>query len=424
MTPRRTIAGPATIAGIGLHTGSDVKLTFLPGESGSGIVFQRADLPSQPTIPARVDRVQKLERRTTLADGDATVETIEHVLAAVSAFAIDDILIQLTGPEPPAGDGSAAVFTDALQGAGVADNGGAPSIHSIANPFVVREGDATYIAAPHGSLRLTVTIEWDHPRIGRQSGCFEITPDAFANQLAQARTFGFADEAERLQQQGLARGASRANTIVLSQTDVIDTELRWPDEFVRHKTVDLLGDLALLGGPLHGDIVAFRPSHRGNVALVRAITRAGALTAPAIMGIEDILGVMPHRYPMLLVDRILEVEKGKRIVGIKNVTINEPFFQGHFPGHPIMPGVLIVEAMAQVGGMLLLGAVENPQNKVVYFMAIDGVKFRRPVTPGDQVRFELEMVQFRGKTCRMRGVGYVEGRPVAEAEMMAGIVDR
>jgi UDP-3-O-[3-hydroxymyristoyl] N-acetylglucosamine deacetylase/3-hydroxyacyl-[acyl-carrier-protein] dehydratase len=188
--------------------------------------------------------------------------------------------------------------------------------------------------------------------------------------------------------------------------------------------VDLLGDLALLGGPLHGDIVAFRPSHRGNVALVRAITRAGALTAPAIMGIEDILGVMPHRYPMLLVDRILEVEKGKRIVGIKNVTINEPFFQGHFPGHPIMPGVLIVEAMAQVGGMLLLGAVENPQNKVVYFMAIDGVKFRRPVTPGDQVRFELEMVQFRGKTCRMRGVGYVEGRPVAEAEMMAGIVDR
>ncbi len=237
---------------------------------------------------------------------------------------------------------------------------------------------------------MTVTIEWDHPRIGRQSGCFDITPDGFTEQLARARTFGFARDARGLEDRGLARGATPSNTIVLSETDLVDTELRWPDEFVRHKAVDLLGDLALLGG----------------------------------MGIEEILGIIPHRYPMLLVDRIVEVEPRKRIVGIKNVTINEPFFQGHFPGHPIMPGVLIVEAMAQVGGMLLLGAVDDPENKVVYFMSIDGVKFRRPVVPGDQVRFELEMLQFRGKTCRMKGVGYVDGAAVAEAEMMARIVDR
>jgi UDP-3-O-[3-hydroxymyristoyl] N-acetylglucosamine deacetylase/3-hydroxyacyl-[acyl-carrier-protein] dehydratase len=211
---------------------------------------------------------------------------------------------------------------------------------------------------------------------------------------------------------------------MLSDTHVIDGELRWPDEFVRHKSVDLLGDLALIGGRFRGDIVAFRPSHRGNVALAGAIRRTATLQSPPVMGIQEILGVIPHRYPMLLVDRIIEIEPGKRIVGLKNVTMNEPFFQGHFPEHPIMPGVLIVEAMAHVGGMLFMGSVENPQDKVVYFMSIDAVKFRRPVVPGDQIRFELEMLHLRGKNCRMRGVGFVDGRPAAEAEMMARVVDK
>jgi UDP-3-O-[3-hydroxymyristoyl] N-acetylglucosamine deacetylase/3-hydroxyacyl-[acyl-carrier-protein] dehydratase len=424
MTARRTIATPTSLSGTGLHTGSETSLTFLPADTGSGIVFQRMDLPDQPVIPARLDRVADVERRTALADGHATVETVEHVLAAVISHQIDDLTIQLTGPEPPAADGSAGAFVDALREAGVAENGGTAPPRAVSAPLVVREGAADYLVAPHAGLRLTVTIEWDHPRIGRQSGCFDITPDGFTEQLARARTFGFARDARGLEDRGLARGATPSNTIVLSETDLVDTELRWPDEFVRHKAVDLLGDLALLGGPLQADVVAFRPHHRGNVALARAIERASSLTAPAAMGIEEILGIIPHRYPMLLVDRIVEVEPRKRIVGIKNVTINEPFFQGHFPGHPIMPGVLIVEAMAQVGGMLLLGAVDDPENKVVYFMSIDGVKFRRPVVPGDQVRFELEMLQFRGKTCRMKGVGYVDGAAVAEAEMMARIVDR
>lgn len=295
---------------------------------------------------------------------------------------------------------------------------------AVRTPFTVKEGDAQYVVAPAEALRLTVTIEWDHPLIGAQSGSYRITPDVFDAELSRARTFGFESEADELHQHGLAGGASAANTIVLSKDGVVGTTLRWPDEFVRHKTVDLLGDLGLLGGRLAADIVAFRPSHRGNVALARAIGRAASLDGAPVMGIQDILNVLPHRYPFLLVDRIIALERGKRIVGLKNVTMNEPFFPGHFPGHPVMPGVLIVEAMAQTGGMLLLDKVDDPGSKVVYFMSIDGVKFRKPVVPGDQLRFEVEMVRFRGRTCAMKGVAYVDGQPVAEAEMMAAIVDR
>ncbi len=424
MTARRTIAKAATVSGVGLHTGTDVTLTFAPAASGAGIVFERADLPRKPRITARLEDVTEVDRRTVLGNGSATVATVEHVLAALAAQEIDDVTVQLDGPEPPAGDGSAVPFFEALESASPVESAGTPAIVTVASPLIVREGDARYLVAPSDRLRLTVTIEWDHPLIGRQSGCFDITPQSFATELARARTFGFSEEAKHLNERGLARGASPDNTLVLSDRGLASGTLRWPDEFVRHKSVDLLGDLSLVGGRVRADIVAFRPSHRGNVALARALKRTARTATPAVMGIEDILGVLPHRYPMLLVDRILEIEDGKRIVGLKNVTINEPFFQGHFPGHPIMPGVLIVEAMAQVGGMLLLGAVDDPSDKVVYFMSIDGVKFRRPVVPGDQVLFELEMLQFRGKTCKMRGVAFVEGRAVAEAEMMARIVDR
>ncbi len=424
MTSRRTIAQPATIRGTGLHTGVTTTLVLQPASPNTGIQFQRTDLPNGPRVRATVDAVRDTERRTSLGDGDVTIETVEHVLAAVMAHSIDDLVIALDGPEPPAGDGSAACFEQAIRESGIDERQGEPVIHAVAVPLTVRDGDASYVIGPHAGLRLTVTIAADHPLIGQQAGSYDIGPDTFRAELAGARTFGFASDAAGLRERGLARGATPDNTIVLSEDGLVGSTLRWTDEFVRHKAVDLLGDLALLGARCRADIVAHRPSHEGNVALARTLKRAAVRQAPSIMGIDEILGILPHRYPMLLVDRILEVEEGKRIVGLKNVTINEPFFQGHFPGHPIMPGVLIVEAMAQVGGMLLLGAVEDPTDKVVYFMSIDGVKFRRPVVPGDQIRFELEMLQFRGKTCRLRGVGYVDGRLVAEAEMMARIVDR
>jgi UDP-3-O-[3-hydroxymyristoyl] N-acetylglucosamine deacetylase/3-hydroxyacyl-[acyl-carrier-protein] dehydratase len=245
----------------------------------------------------------------------------------------------------------------------------------------------------------------------------------FRNELASARTFGFVHEVDALRQKGLIQGASTANAVVLDASGVVDTTLRWPDEFVRHKALDCVGDLVLAGARLRARIVAHKPSHRGTVALVRALVQH-AVREPALYNIEDIMQVLPHRYPFLLVDRILELEEGKRIVGLKNVTINEPFFQGHFPGHPIMPGVLIIEAMAQVGGMLLMRSVQDPSSKVVYFMTLDNVKFRRPVKPGDQLRFELEVTQMRGTMCRMKGVAYVDGQVATEADMAATIRDR
>ena len=426
---RRSITRKATVAGTGLHTGATTEATFLPALAGRGIVFRRTDLAGKPEVPARLTEVQAVERRTAVGRGDATIHTVEHLLAAVAAHEIDDLTIDLTGPEPPILDGSVQPYFEALAKAGPTEVGGEPAVLSVQAPFTVTEGDSSYVVAPAKGFRLTVAIEWPHPLIGRQAGSYEVTPEGFAAELAPARTFGFTSEVAQLQAKGLIKGASAATAIVLDERGIANgVTLRWADEFVRHKAADIVGDLALTGARIRAHIVAMRPSHGGNIALAWALARAGKRTGggePA-MDISRIMDYLPHRYPFLLVDRIIEVEGRQRIVGIKNVTINEPFFQGHFPGHPIMPGVLIIEAMAQVGGMLLMSHFEgqNVEDKVVYFMSLDNVKFRRPVVPGDQIRFELDMVQFRGKTCRMKGAGYVDGQVVAEAEMMAMVVDR
>jgi len=426
---RRSITTQAVVRGTGLHTGAATEATFLPAPPGRGIVFRRTDLSGTPEVPARLTEVEAVERRTAIGRGEATIHTVEHLLAAVAAHQIDDLTIELSGPEPPILDGSVLPYFEALANAGPADIGGEAVVLSVQAPFTVTEGDSAYIVAPAKALRLTVTVEWPHPLIGRQTGTYDLTAAAFAAELAPARTFGFTSEVAQLQAKGLIKGASAANAIVLDERGIANGgKLRWPDEFVRHKAADIVGDLALTGARVRAHIVATRPSHGGNVALARALARAGKRTGGGepVMDISRIMNYLPHRYPFLLVDRILEVDGNKRIVGLKNVTINEPFFQGHFPGHPIMPGVLIIEAMAQVGGMLLMSHFEgqNIDDKVVYFMSLDNVKFRRPVVPGDQIRFELEMLQFRGKTCKMKGVGYVDGQVVAEAEMMAMVTDR
>ena len=421
---RRTLSGTAVVAGTGLHTGSFTTVRLGPGEPGAGIVFRRTDLPGSPTIPARTGEVGQTERRTGLARGDVSVETVEHLLAAAHALQLDDLAIDLDGPEPPILDGSFLPWLDALESAGVAEREGDPAVVRVTEPFTAQAGDATYVIAPSRTLRITATIEWEHPVIGRQSGSYEITPASFRTDIAPARTFGFVHEVEALQSRGLLQGASAEMAVVLSEDAVATGELRWGDEFVRHKIGDILGDLALLGARIEAHIIADKPSHQGNLALASAISRHAQRADPSRLDINRIMKVLPHRWPFLLVDRIVEIEGGKRIVGLKNVTINEPFFQGHFPGHPIMPGVLIVEAMAQVGGMLLMDHFEDSESKVVYFASIDGVKFRRPVLPGDQLRFELELVQFRGRTCKMRGLAYVDGKVVCEADMMAQVMDR
>ena len=420
---RKTLARPAVLEGLGLHLGVPCKITFQPAPARQGIVFRRTDCSGFPRIRAHVSEVSASERRTQLGRGQYAVHTVEHVLAAVAGLGIDDVTIDMNGPEPPILDGSAAPFVEALSDAGLVDLEGEPDFLDLTEPVRIIDGASVYEAYPCEQLELDVTIEFPHPLIGKQSRRFVVTEESFASELSRARTFGFVHEVEALRGKGLIKGASLNNAVVLDDSDILSGDLRWSDEFVRHKAMDCVGDLALAGARVRARIVAIKPSHRGTVTLVRELIKA-ARKEKAMYTIEDIMKVLPHRYPFLLVDRILEIEEKKRIVGLKNVTINEPFFQGHFPGHPIMPGVLIIEAMAQVGGMLLMGSVEDPESKVVYFMSLDNVKFRRPVKPGDQIRFELEITQLRGTVCKMRGVGKVEGEVVAEADMAAMVRDR
>jgi UDP-3-O-[3-hydroxymyristoyl] N-acetylglucosamine deacetylase/3-hydroxyacyl-[acyl-carrier-protein] dehydratase len=426
--PRRTLRRSASLEGVGMHTGARTRVTFGPGEPGAGVVFRRSDLAGCPAIPARLSSVAEVERRTTLAANDAEVHTVEHILGAVTALGLDDVVVELSGPEAPILDGSFQPFFEALREAEPAESGGEALQLTVTEPFTLREGEATYLVGPAPQLRISATIEFPHPLIGRQSGTYDITPEVFARELAPARTFGFLREVEALRKKGLIAGASLENAVVLDDRGLAGGALRWPDEFVRHKAADIVGDLGLVGGRVRAHVVADRPSHRGNVALGNAILRRSATSGGhPPLDIRDILNILPHRYPMLLVDRILEIEDGRRVVGIKNVTINEPFFQGHFPGHPVMPGVLMIEAMAQVGGVLLMGYLQKAgeeKEKVVYFMSLDNVKFRRPVVPGDQIRFELELIQHKERASRMRGVGYVDGHVVVEAEMMARVVER
>lgn len=420
---RRTLARPAVLEGTGLHLGVRCRVTFQPATAKQGIVFRRMDCPDQPRIRAHVSEVSGSERRTQLGRGDHAIHTVEHVLAAVNGLGIDDVTIEMDGPEPPILDGSAAPFVEALSDAGLASIAGEPEFLDLSEPVRIIDGASVYEAFPSEGLELDVTIEFPHPLIGKQSGKFTVTEESFASELSRARTFGFVHEVEELREKGLIRGASLDNAIVLGDDDILSGDLRWSDEFVRHKAMDCVGDLALAGAKVRARIVAIKPSHRGTVTLVREMVKA-ARKETGMYTIEEIMKVLPHRYPFLLVDRIIEIEEKKRIVGLKNVTINEPFFQGHFPGHPIMPGVLIIEAMAQVGGMLLLGSVSDPETKVVYFMSLDNVKFRRPVKPGDQLRFELDVTQLRGTVCKMRGVGKVDGEVVVEADMAAAVRDR
>ena len=423
---QQTISNEATLEGVGLHTGEVAHLRFIPAEANSGIRFRRTDLPSADDIPAQLDHVVSTDRGTSIAKGDARVHTVEHLLAAVVARQIDNMVIAIDGPEIPILDGSFKPFLDALNQVSVSAQDADVRFVELKEPVSAKgPAGASYVAVPDDQFRVSATIEFAHPLIRRQFATFTAAND-FAEQVAPARTFGFMREAEELYKRGLVKGVTLSNAIVLNETGLEQGELRFGDEFVRHKIGDVIGDFGLVGRRVKAHIIADRPSHAGNLEIAKAVTNAtrkNGSTQP-IVDIQRIMQHLPHRYPMLLVDRIIEYEAGKRIVGIKNVTINEPFFQGHYPGHPVMPGVLIVEAMAQVGGLLMMDTVENIEEKVVYFMSLDNVKFRRPVTPGDQIRFELEVLQMKKHTCRLKGSGYVDGQLVAEAEMMARIVDK
>ena len=423
---QRTIRKDVSLAGTGVHSGESATITLRPGNVNTGIRFRRVDLDGCPEIPATLSHVVGTELGTSLANGDAQVNTVEHVMAALAAAQVDNAIIDLDGQEVPIRDGSFQDYVHALGDVGIKSQEVKAKVVRVKTKVTTTGGDGqSYSATMNRGLTVVASIDFEHSAIGRQSGEFSIDLESFETELASARTFGFKKDEEELHDRGLALGASLDNTVVLGQDGVMGGELRFPNEFLRHKVGDLIGDLALLGARIEARIVAERPIHAGNIELAKALqTHARDTNREAIVDTAKIMQYLPHRYPMLLVDRITEYEAGKRIVGIKNVTINEPFFQGHYPGHPVMPGVLIIEAMAQVGGLLLMEEVEKHEDKVVYFMSLDRVKWRKPVTPGDTIVFELELLQFRRQVCKLKGQGFVEGTLVAEAEMMATIVDR
>ncbi len=422
---QQTIAREVSVAGVGIHTGEPCTLLIRPAPADSGIVFRRADLPAAAAVVAEVGQVVRTELGTTIGAGEVVVHTVEHLMAAFAATGIDNAVVEVDGAEIPILDGSFSPWIRLLREAGT-ETGEAPArIIEVCEPITVTHpGGGRHTALPCDGLRISATIDFDHPAIGRQFGDFRIDSEGFASEIADARTFGFRSDVEALRARGFARGASLENTVVLEGDRVLNDSLRHTDEFLRHKVGDLVGDLWLTGGRVRAHIVSERPSHAANVALVRAILEQRRRHRSRQIDIRRIMHYLPHRYPLLLVDRILEFESRRRIVGLKNVTINEPFFGGHFPEHPVMPGVLVIEAMAQVGGLLLMDTVSNPRDKVVYFMSLNNVKWRRPVVPGDQLILELELTRFRRATCRMKGRGMVDGQVVAEAEMTARIVDR
>ncbi len=435
MLNQQTLNRSAAFSGIGLHSGNGVNMTLLPAPANSGVRFRRVDLEGKPEIEARVENVGETTRSTTLARGNVKIHTVEHVLAALAGYGIDNAVIELDANEPPIADGSSREFCKIIQDAGIAPLAEKREPYSPTEPIELQMGETMMTLFPDEAFKITCTSA---DKQGRFTQFFstEITPKTWEKELSHARTFCFYEEIEYLIKNGLIKGGSLENAVVIRDDAVLTTEpLRYPEEFVRHKMLDILGDLSLLGRPVRGHLIAVKPSHAANCELVRRIVaqmqkplRAAQTFAPpppkinapaplvaegGAMNVEQIMKLLPHRPPFLMVDRVLKIE-GSKIVGVKNVTMNEAYFQGHFPGHPIMPGVLQLEAMAQVAGVLLLQQVESA-NQVAYFMSAEDVKWRKPVVPGDTLIIEVELTKIRGKIGKAKGVCKVGGEIVSEA---------
>ena len=433
---QQTLNRPASFSGIGLHSGNRVNMTILPAPANSGVRFRRVDLDGKPEIEARVENVSETNRSTTLAKGNVKVHTVEHVLAALAGYGIDNAVVELDANEPPIADGSSREFCKIIQAAGIVPLVEKREYFTPTEPIELHLGETTMTLFPDEKFKITCTSADKQGRF-TQFYSTEVTPQTWEKELAHARTFCFFEEIEFLFKNGLIKGGSLENAVVIRDDAVLTTEpLRYREEFVRHKMLDIIGDLSLLGRPIRGHVIAVRPGHAANAELVKKMVeqinrplRAQQTFSPppgkaapeplasadGAMGIEEIMKMLPHRYPFLLVDRILKME-GNTIVGVKNVTMNEPQFTGHFPGHPIMPGVLQLEAMAQVAGILLLKRIAAA-NQLAYFMSAEEVKWRKPVVPGDVLVIEIELTKIRGKIGKAKGVCKVDGEVVSEAQV-------
>ena len=445
MLQQQTLREPVSYSGTGLHSGGKVNMTFLPAPPASGIRFRRVDLEGKPEVEARIENVVETARSTTLGKGNIRIQTVEHVLAALTGAGIDNAVVELDSNEPPIGDGSARAYCETIKNAGLVLQGERREPYRVPEPCEVQMGDSLLSIFPHDGFKISCTSS-DKQGRHAQFLSVELSPESWEKELAPARTFCFFEEIEFLIQNGLIKGGSLENAVVIRDDAVLTNEpLRFADEFVRHKILDIVGDLTLLGRPLFGHVVAVRPSHAANCELTRKIyallrkplVQAQTFAPPpaakepvesttptepkAEIEIDELMKILPHRYPFLMVDRVLKID-GNKIVAVKNVSINESYFQGHFPGHPIMPGVLQLEAMAQVAGVLMLKQAEN-MGKMAYFMSAESVKWRKPVRPGDRLVIEVELTKVRSKIGKARGACKVDGEVVSEAEVTFALVD-
>jgi len=438
MDKQKTIAKEVSLKGIGLHSGEKVNLTFKPAAVNSGVQFVRTDLPDKPAIKVGVEHLcsKSGSLRFSYLDKDGIqVYTIEHILAALYGMGIDNLNIEIDSKEIPGLDGSSLGFLEVLNKAGIIEQEEERRYWYIKEPVSVEDDGATIVALPAQELKITYTLDYNHPFLNSDFLRIIINPDTFKTELASARTFCLEEEVEELRKQGLGKGGNYENALVVGEKGVINNKLRYEDEFIRHKILDLLGDLYILGRPLKAHIIALKSGHSLNLKLVKKIVMqkqkfyatgiksAGYLPETGDeLNVTEIMQILPHRYPFLFVDKIIHLEEGKRAVGIKNVTINDYFFEGHFPGKPVMPGVLILEAMAQVGGVMMLSLEEN-RGKIAYFMSINEAKFRKPVSPGEQLVFELVAVKIKSKIGQLHGTATVDGKIVAEADLMFALGD-
>ena len=440
---QRTILREVSIKGKSLHTGEEVHLTLKPAPENTGVIFRRIDLFGKPELKPLIDLVDDLVRSTTIADGHAKVHTIEHVLSALSGCGVDNVVIEMDASEPPILDGSAKHFVNLIQEAEPVEQDAEREYFTLDEPISVTRGSSSIIALPHDGFRITCTSA-DDRGIHTQHLSLDIDPETYVAQIAPARTFTIYEDIEELLKLGKIKGGSLDSAIVIKGDKIVSKEpLRFKDEFVRHKMLDIIGDVTLVGMPIKAHIVGVRPGHALNAELSKVLRKkllekvkgakkkSDSKKAPAMveasetaMDIRRVLDILPHRYPFVMIDRVVELVSEDELVALKNVTINEPYFQGHYPGRPVMPGVLQVEAMAQTAGVLLLRKLPVEENKIAFFMSVDKVKFRQAVEPGDSIEIRVKLIKIRGnKIATATGECTVGGKIVSSAELMFMLAD-